>query len=104
MLILVIYSVGLFFSGIIEMQYFDGTNSQISNLVDPLGDPVAKVRIVWDMSWFDFAMFKNVDGTANELAPLRWLLMVLSAAFWLNILMGLVAGISSAVRRLTGLG
>ena len=104
MLILVVYLVGLFFSGIIEQTYFADTDSKMTQLVDPLGDPVAKLGIIWEMTWFDFAMFKNTDGTANALAPLRWCLMILSAAFWVSILMGLISGISSAVRRITGVG
>lgn len=80
MVILLIYVVGVFFSGIIEQTYFAGTNSQMSQLVDPTVNVLTKAEILWDISWFDFAMFKNTDGTANELAPLRWFLMIFSAA------------------------
>lgn len=104
MTILIIYIIGVFFNGIIEQTYFAGTGGQISQLVDPLGDPVAKIGVLWDMTWFDFAMYKNADGTANALVPLRYGLMILSATFWISIIMALIAGISTAVRRLTGIG
>ena len=104
MLILMIYVVGVFFSGIIEQTYFADTNSQISQLLNPSEDILAKVVILWDISWFDFAMFKNTDGTANELMPLRWFLMIFSVAFWISITVALMSGITTAVKRLTGIG
>jgi hypothetical protein len=101
--ILLIFMVGALLSSVIEMTYFgDGESSKISQLMDEKTNIVTKAYLFWEMSWFDFAMFKNLDGTANAITPLRWGLMILSIAFWFTIMMSIGQGVTSIVKRFTG--
>lgn len=101
---MVIYIVGVFLSGIIEQTYMSGIDTQWNTLVDPLGNPIAKATVIWNMSWFDFAMFEHPDGTPNELMPLRYGLMILSAAFWWTMAMAVGQGLASVAKSLFKLG
>lgn len=103
LVILVIFLAGAFFSSIIEQTYYGTTEtSKISQLVDQSTPVWDKVWTLWEISWFDFAMFKNADGTGNEIVWIRWLLCFLSVAFWFTIFMSIGTGVGSVVKRLIG--
>ncbi len=104
LLILVIFFVGALFSSIIEQTYYGTTEtSKISQLVDQKTPIWDKAWILWEISWFDFAMFKNADGTGNELMPLRWCLIFVSISFWFTIFMSIGTGVTKVVTKLMGL-
>lgn len=109
MLILVLFLFGATLSAIIEQSWLSSSatsnvTSQMSSLLDEKTTIWDKAFIAWDMSWFDFAMFKNPDGTANALVPIRWCLMILSISFWFTVFMGIGQGVVGIVQRLVGLG
>jgi len=104
-LILAIFLIGGMLSAIIEQTWLGaGETSKMSSLMDEKTPVWEKAFILWDMSWFDFAMFKNADGTGNEIVPIRWALMFLSIAFWFTVFMSIGQGVVGIVKRLVGLG
>lgn len=92
-------------SSIIEGNYITSTqNTLLTQMMGEKVNIVSKIYVFWKMTWFDFAFFKNPDGTANGLAVARYFLYGFSIAFWIVVVLQLMQGVSSLIRRIPGVG
>ena len=87
--IFLIYMFGTLCSTLVEQTWFNQT--VLANLLNPewlnLGTYPSRLAALSTITTFDFAFFKNTDGTPNDLWPLRYLLFGLSAMFWINVIL-----------------
>ena len=102
MAIIFVYMAGILCSTLVEQVWFGQSHLAVlfANWSWSIDSFTSRLDVIGEILTFDFAFFKNVDGTPNDLFVVRWALMAVSVAFWFNIILTMVQSVGSAITKI----